>query len=151
MIESYLTPMYLPPNSNPQKAQQRQTRPTQSSSNKKSSSESRDKREFVVRLSESEKREAGRQWRDNSQLSMLFELIKQSDVYELSEWIESEPASAFMRSKDGRGPMWWAHEFGNAKIVSLLKSIGVPDDELDSRGLSPLDISTVKKRKRRQS
>ena len=143
--------MYLLPNSNPQKPQRRQTNPSKPSSNKKRSTESRGNREFVVRLSESEKKEAGRQWKDNSQLSMIWELIKQGDVYELSEWIENEPASAFMRSKDGRGPMWWAHEFANAKIVSLLKSIGVPEDDLDSHGLSPLDISQIKKRKRRQS
>lgn len=140
--------MNKPEKAKRKQSRQQQTRPSKPSSNNKRSTESSRNREFVVRLSESEKKEAGRQWKDTSQLSMIWELIKQSDVYELSEWIESEPASAFMRSKDGRGPMWWAHEFGNGKIVSLLKSIGVPEDELDERGLSPLDISTVKRRKR---
>ncbi|KAL7508596.1 hypothetical protein ACHAXN_005670 [Cyclotella atomus] len=39
------------------------------------------------------------------------------------KWQDSE-------RKDGRGPMWWAHEHGRPKMISLLKSLGVMGDSL---------------------
>lgn len=84
---------------------------------------------------------------DNSQLSMIWDIISQDDTYEFMEWIESEPLTAYMRSKDGRGPMFWAHEFGRKKMIKILKQLGVSETDLDSKGLSPLDISKVKRSK----
>lgn len=115
-----------------------------------SSSKKRDgDREFKIpELSKSEIERAKNTWEDNNELTMMWELIKKDDSYELLEWIQSEPLSAYMRSKDGRGPMFWAHEFGHKKIVKILKGIGVSETDLDSKGLSPLDISKVHKKRR---
>jgi hypothetical protein len=40
------------------------------------------------------------------------------------------PLYAHVRSKDERGPMWWAHEHSRPKMISLLKSLGVMGDSL---------------------
>ena len=39
-----------------------------------------------------------------------------------------------IRSEDGRGPLWWAYEQGNMKIVNLLLSSGVDGTLKDSTG-----------------
>mmetsp|Transcript_21455 Transcript_21455/g.32430 ORF Transcript_21455/g.32430 Transcript_21455/m.32430 type:complete len:145 (-) Transcript_21455:34-468(-) len=93
-------------------------------------------------------------WRDTETTTNLWNLISQNSVQELSEWLAMEPLVAFSRSKDGRGPMWWAYENkkkrsssgssnnngGGGEIIALLKSLGVPDTDVDAGGQTPREI-----------
>ena len=47
---------------------------------------------------------------------------------------------AFLRSKDGRGPMWWAHEQRNTDISKVLLMAGVPNTDRDAKGLTPANL-----------
>jgi dolichyl-diphosphooligosaccharide--protein glycosyltransferase len=44
---------------------------------------------------------------DSEQATMLWEYIHNNQVDKIREWLEKEPWWAFVRSTDGRGPMWW--------------------------------------------
>ena len=85
-------------------------------------------------------RDANQRWDDNVVTSELFQLIQRNEVDNLAQVLEAQPLYAHMRSKDGRGPMWWAHEHGRKEIVALLKSHGVSEKIRDKDGLTPLDM-----------
>lgn len=59
---------------------------------------------------------------------------------DLQRWLKNEPGAAWLRSADGRGPMWWAFESKNQDIVTMLMKMGVPHTDKDKHGLSPVDI-----------
>lgn len=59
---------------------------------------------------------------------------------EIDAWLSQEPNAVHMRSKDGRGPLWWAIEFGNQGIIDLLRAKGVRDDLKDGTGKSPREL-----------
>lgn len=62
------------------------------------------------------------------------------DVAGLKDWLELQPEMAFLRSKDGRGPMWWAFEKRNERISKLLMGAGVPHTDKDANGFTPMDL-----------
>ena len=64
-----------------------------------------------------------------------------NDVDSFATVLENQPAYAHVRSEDGRGPMWWAHEHGRKQIVKLLKSHGVSEKVKDKDGMKPLDMA----------
>jgi dolichyl-diphosphooligosaccharide--protein glycosyltransferase len=44
---------------------------------------------------------------------------------------------ATVRSQDGRGPLWWAYEFGRQDMVDMLVKSGAKTDEPDAGGTLP--------------
>ena len=84
-------------------------------------------------------------WEDTPDTSQLFHLIHGGDVEGLEDWLEEEPEVAFLRSKDGRGPLWWAYEFDEQEIVELLISYGTEADAQDASGNRPSDMSPAAK------
>jgi dolichyl-diphosphooligosaccharide--protein glycosyltransferase len=98
-------------------------------------------------LSEAEKKEQTKKideiyntWADTEETTMMWRLISSSDVDGLKRWLEVEPHKAFVRSKDGRGPMWWAFEQRNEEVTKLLMKAGVPHTDKDAKGLTPVDL-----------
>lgn len=73
----------------------------------------------------------------------MWQLIKDNNVKELKAWLETSPEMAFVRSKDGRGPMFWAHEERNQAITKLLLQAGVPNTDTDANGLTPAELLTT--------
>ena len=47
---------------------------------------------------------------------------------------------AYLRSSDGRGPMWWAFENRNQEIVKFLMKLGVPIQDADKSGKTPVQL-----------
>lgn len=82
-------------------------------------------------------------WENNEITSKLYEIINAGEYDQLKHILTQNPQIAHIRSEDGRGPMWWAHEKGNKKIVGLLKKLKVSETRTDEKGVSPLSISTV--------
>jgi dolichyl-diphosphooligosaccharide---protein glycosyltransferase len=70
----------------------------------------------------------------------MWNIIMNEDVAGLQDWLNLQPEMAFLRSKDGRGPMWWAFEKRNEKISTLLMGAGVPHTDKDANGLTPMDL-----------
>lgn len=45
-------------------------------------------------------------WEDTEDTTLMWKLISSNQVEELRMWMEDDPTVAFIRSRDGRGPMW---------------------------------------------
>lgn len=67
----------------------------------------------------------------------MLKLINDNNIDELTSWLTSEPHMAFIRSEDGRGPMWWAFEARNEKATKLFLQFGVPHSDRDAMGMTP--------------
>lgn len=79
-------------------------------------------------------------WEDTEDTTLMWKLINSNAVEELSKWLEDQPEKAFIRSRDGRGPMWWAFEQRNEQITNLLMKAGVPHTDKDAKGMTPVDL-----------
>jgi dolichyl-diphosphooligosaccharide--protein glycosyltransferase len=79
-------------------------------------------------------------WEDTEDTTKMWKLISSNNVEELRAWLEEQPRKAFIRSRDGRGPMWWAFEQRNEQMTNLLMKLGVPHTDRDAKGLAPVDL-----------
>jgi len=79
-------------------------------------------------------------WADTEQATLMWKLINEGQVDEVQKWIESEPLVAYIRSSDGRGPMWWAFESRKQSIVRVLMSAGLGHNDVDKYGKTPVDL-----------
>jgi dolichyl-diphosphooligosaccharide--protein glycosyltransferase len=76
-------------------------------------------------------------WENSEQTTMMYQLLEKNDLSTLDQWLETSPDAVHMRSEDGRGPLWWANEFGHADAKKLLKKYKVRDDLVDKNGNKP--------------
>jgi len=90
-------------------------------------------------ISNDEIKEMNRIWEDNEETTLLWKLISNNDVKELMQHLANSPENAHRRSSDGRGPMWWAHEYGRKNVIRVLKKLGVSSDLKDAKGMTPHD------------
>jgi len=79
-------------------------------------------------------------WEDTEDTTLMWQLISSNKVDELRLWLKEDPTVAFIRSRDGRGPMWWAFEQRNEEITKLLMKSNVPHTDRDAKGLTPVDL-----------
>jgi dolichyl-diphosphooligosaccharide---protein glycosyltransferase len=79
-------------------------------------------------------------WEDTEDTTLMWNLISNKQVEELKAWLEDDPTVAFIRSRDGRGPMWWAFEQHNEEITKILMKAGVPHTDRDAKGRTPVDL-----------
>jgi hypothetical protein len=63
----------------------------------------------------------------------LWGLISKGSLDALTSLLAGDPSAALVRTKDGRGPLFWAYEYGRSKEVELLKGYGA--DEGAEEGL----------------
>lgn len=80
------------------------------------------------------------EWQNNELTSRLWELISTDNYDELKSLVMTNPAAAHVRSEDGRGPMWWAHEYKRPEMIELFKKLKVSESRTDKNGMTPLDI-----------
>ncbi|KAL9187780.1 hypothetical protein ACHAXT_006158 [Thalassiosira profunda] len=92
-------------------------------------------------LTAEEIRDLNQRWEDSDATSAVYGLISHGDFDAFKDLVENAPMYAHVRSKDGRGPMWWAHEHNRPRMVKLLKSVGVSERLRDKDGITPLDLS----------
>ena len=88
-------------------------------------------------------REAARDtsnWADSADTTRMWSLISSGDIESLQMWLSVDPKAVFMRSADGRGPLWWAHEYHQKKIIDLLLASGVDAAATDINGVKPSDL-----------
>jgi len=96
--------------------------------------------EFTPEMREKMRVDVGKDWADNDYTSNMWQLIKDNNQENLLQLLQHEPAAAYVRSQDGRGPMFWAHEYEREAIIQILKAYGVREDDRDSNGKTPLDM-----------
>jgi dolichyl-diphosphooligosaccharide--protein glycosyltransferase len=80
------------------------------------------------------------EWQNNELTSHLWELISQNRLDEFKDLVKTNPVAAHVRSEDGRGPMWWAHEYKRAGFIEILRKLKVSESRTDQNGKTPLDI-----------
>lgn len=59
-------------------------------------------------------------WANTESTTLLYQLIQSNDVSTLEDLLAAQPDAVHMRSEDGRGPLWWAHEFDREEIIDVL-------------------------------
>lgn len=79
-------------------------------------------------------------WEDTEDTTLMWTLISNNQVNELQMWLDEDPTVAFIRSRDGRGPMWWAFEQRNEEVTKILMKAGVPHTDRDAKGMTPVDL-----------
>ena len=84
-------------------------------------------------------------WENNDLTTTLWSLIAADEYDKLKSVFAANPHVPHVRSEDGRGPMWWAHEHGNTRLIKLLKKHEVSETLQDANGMTPLMISKVGK------
>ena len=99
------------------------------------------KEEFKPKtISDEQKVEIYSTWEDTEDTTLMWKLVTNNAVEDLERWLGRDPGAAWIRSSDGRGPMWWAFESKNQDIVTILMKMGVPHTDKDKNGLSPVDL-----------
>jgi len=71
------------------------------------------------------------------ELSALFAAIRDGDDAFIDTVMSVRPELARLRSADGRGPLFWAREYGRARIAAKLVAAGADADARDAHGLAP--------------
>lgn len=79
-------------------------------------------------------------WEDTEETSMMWEIISQGMFREFLSVVLESPEIIHVRSADGRGPMWWAHEYKRPKMIEIMKRLGVSDSRTDKDGRRPTDL-----------
>jgi len=92
---------------------------------------------------EEEIEDYNKHWEDSEMTGKLYETISSGNIQGFANLITTYPAYAHARSADGRGPMWWAHEFKRPNMVKILKYAGVSETRKDKNGMTPLDVSKL--------
>jgi hypothetical protein len=80
------------------------------------------------------------EWEDTEITSSLWGACSRRDTRTLKSIIESDPTAAFARSADGRGPLFWAYEFGHVEAIDFLEALGVDNSEEDNAGNTPTKL-----------
>jgi len=76
-------------------------------------------------------------WKNTPQLSDLWRIIHEGTLDELKRFVRMNPDVIHHRSEDGRGPLWWAYEYGKKDMIKALLDWGVTTSERDSQGKTP--------------
>ena len=80
------------------KARQMEAEERKKTEGSESSGESETKRKAVDEIYNT--------WEDTEDTTLMWNLISNNQVDDLNMWLKDDPSVAFIRSKDGRGPMW---------------------------------------------
>lgn len=107
---------------------------------KKSSTQQKEKKPARLSPEEIEMFNEPEAWENNELTSHLWELISQDRVEEFKQVVKNNPEAAHVRSEDGRGPMWWAHEYKRTAIIDILRKLKVSEKRTDKNGKTPLDL-----------
>jgi Uncharacterized membrane protein, required for N-linked glycosylation len=84
--------------------------------------------------------ELGRNWKDTHYTTAMWKVITEGTVEDLKKRLERAPLLAFVRSSDGRGPMFWAFENRKHEMVHILVKFGLGYSDRDAQGLTPVDL-----------
>lgn len=71
----------------------------------------------------------------------LWDLIRKGKTSLLGELIEDEPEIVHLRSKDGRGPLFWAYAANQDSTVNMLLEAGAWPRARDAEGSLPHEMS----------
>jgi dolichyl-diphosphooligosaccharide---protein glycosyltransferase len=99
------------------------------------------KKASVQKLSPTQIDAINKNWENNEMTSLIYDHIANDNYGELRELFKQSPELAHIRSEDGRGPMFWAHELGRKRIIKMLKILEVSETRSDASGKTPLELT----------
>jgi hypothetical protein len=67
-------------------------------------------------------------------LGRLYTVITKNENQELQSILDEDNTRSHLRSADGRGPLFWAHEANNEEAIEMLKKAGASEDWQDADG-----------------
>ena len=77
------------------------------------------------------------EFKDSDELSALWTAISNGQTEQIFDTLVGKINAASQRSKDGRGPLFWAYEFKNAEALALFSHLGLDDTATDLGGKTP--------------
>ena len=80
-------------------------------------------------------------YQDTEESTLMWSIINSGDADELERRVRENPMMAFVRSSDGRGPLWWAHEKNDSRMIEFLISARLPTGDVDNEGMKPADLA----------
>jgi dolichyl-diphosphooligosaccharide--protein glycosyltransferase len=95
---------------------------------------------FGVEATEDTIKEFSKVWENTPYTTKMWNIVTHGKVEDLESWLSAAPILAYMRSSDGRGPMFWAFEHRRQDMVQVLTSFGVGHSARDKDGFSPVDL-----------
>ena len=79
-------------------------------------------------------------WQDTEATTHIWQLIHGGQYEALQELLDRDADLVKYRSKDGRGALWWAYEYGHDDMVDLLINAGADADATDANGKRAVDM-----------
>ena len=83
------------------------------------------------------------EWEDTDTTSSMWAAASRRDTDAVKRLVAAEDGNAFVRSADGRGPLFWAYEFGHLEGIALLEELGVDNEEQDVEGNTPKQLGLL--------
>lgn len=80
-------------------------------------------------------------WKDTATTTNLWKLISSGNYDGLKKLLDENPSFAKVRSADGRGPLFWAYEYSQPRMTSLLSLKGADTKAKDKYGKTPSGIA----------
>ena len=79
-------------------------------------------------------------WADTEFTTYLWQTVASGNADELEDLLATNPEAANTRSGDGRGPLWWAYEQNDERMIKLLIDAGASESERDGDGNKPSEV-----------
>lgn len=79
-------------------------------------------------------------WQDSEATTHIWQIVHGGQYDALAELLDRDADLVKYRSKDGRGALWWAYEYGHDDMVDLLLASGAEADATDANGKKPVDM-----------
>ncbi|EEC43036.1 oligosaccharyl transferase [Phaeodactylum tricornutum CCAP 1055/1] len=98
-------------------------------------------RHEVVKLSDEKIEALNQNWENNERTTLMWELISENRLNDMVQLLYESPELVHLRSADGRGPMFWAHEYGRSQFLQVFRQLGVREDRKDAVGKTALDMA----------
>ena len=79
-------------------------------------------------------------WADTEATTHIWSLVNRGDYEALQRLLEQDQDVVRYRSKDGRGALFWAYEYGHDDLADLLIAHGADTEAKDASGKRPSEL-----------